>query len=665
MSSSLSIIERRSAAGLLLTLDGVIDETLDTQRLRHLLEAPIIAIDLDAVRRVSSPGVREWKNAFTGAPATFIGLMRCRPGIVNQLNWVQGFSGAATLISLYLPYLCESCQGEFELLIDLRREHAIIAAFEPPPAVCPSCGGGGVFDALPPSYLHFAASQPRPAPPPSFDAAAQATPPSSTRPSLKLRKVVEGGWTGFALEGALDDFDYFKRAEEGLEGPVLFSLSGVERIEPGGARRLLEFLHRVNAPLWLDGAPLELLDHWAAFRLPPSLKLFRTRATFRCTLHGATSLNLEWASLTNPELECETCGQLLSAGFSVERLARYPFSSARLSPELEPLLAALHPARPRLRLGDIGSVVMNRYLVLRQLGVGGMAEVLLAKSRAPGGFEKLLVVKRALPHLRADQAFVELFLTEARLAGRLNHPNVVQIFDVARDGDEYFIIMEYVNGVDLSSLLRRAAQFGLPCPLGVALRIGASIASALHAAHEHLDDAGVRRPIVHHDVSPHNVLVGFDGQVKLTDFGVAQLSTSPQASGVLRGKVAYQAPEALRGSGQQPSVDVFAAGVVLYQLLTYQHPFARSTEAETLGAILAGPIAPVGSVREVPPAVSALVAELLERDPHRRTGPAGRVAGRLETVIAEHRLAASAEDVAHWVNAVFECAEAQEGASNT
>jgi serine/threonine protein kinase len=247
-----------------------------------------------------------------------------------------------------------------------------------------------------------------------------------------------------------------------------------------------------------------------------------------------------------------------------------------------------------------------------------MATVYLARVSGVGGFQRFVAIKRLHPHLAREPEFIEMFLDEARLAARIHHPNVVSILEIGASDQGYYIVMEYVEGDTLGRLLSRAAQIGQRLPLEVGLRILGDTLAGLEAAHELNDDEGNPLLIVHRDVSPQNILVGVDGTAKLTDFGVARATSrlSITRAGQLKGKVAYMAPEQARGEAAiDHRADIFAAGVVLWEVLAGRRLFKAEGEAQTLNRVLTDPIPSVKSAwAGVPPTIEAITAKALERD---------------------------------------------------
>ncbi len=225
-----------------------------------------------------------------------------------------------------------------------------------------------------------------------------------------------------------------------------------------------------------------------------------------------------------------------------------------------------------------------------------MGDIWLAAHIGPGGFKRPAVVKRLLESLTDEGEFLEMFLEEARLAALIHHPNVVSVFDFARDGETYFLAMEYVHGVTLRSLLKTAKGKNQLLPEPVVASIAAQALLGLAAAHELLDEHGQPLELVHRDVSPDNIMVGFDGMVKVLDFGIAKAATSAQVTrvGTMKGKLSYMPPEAAAGRPTDARGDIWSMGVVLYEALTQQRPFAADNDAALLASVVnAEPIPPL------------------------------------------------------------------------
>jgi len=233
---------------------------------------------------------------------------------------------------------------------------------------------------------------------------------------------------------------------------------------------------------------------------------------------------------------------------------------------------------------------VGRYELVRKIATGGMAELFLARFSGPGGFEKRCAVKRILPQFAEDAEFTRMFLNEARVAAMFDHPNIAQIFELGTDEKtgQHFIAMELINGMDLRQLLRLAREQGRDVPPELAAYMMAQCLDGLAYAHEFRDQEGVMMRVVHRDVSPQNILVSYDGAIKIVDFGIVKVNSAEghTQSGMLKGKVAYMAPEQAAGDPVDARSDVWAIGVCLYELITGVKPFRGTTEVMTLKAIL-------------------------------------------------------------------------------
>lgn len=285
---------------------------------------------------------------------------------------------------------------------------------------------------------------------------------------------------------------------------------------------------------------------------------------------------------------------------------------------------------------------IGRYVVTRLLAEGGMAEIYLGTATGPEGFEKDVVIKRIRSFLAKDSNFVDMFKAEARLASRLNHANIVQVFDFAEHEDTYFIAMEYVHGVSLWELRRRARELGVPLSPTLVGEIGACVARGLQYAHA-LTDRGQGLRIVHRDVTPHNVLLSFDGAVKLTDFGIAKASSNLTTPGMLKGKFAYMAPEQARGETVDGRTDLFALGIVLWELLTGGRLFEADNDVAVLRAVQDSVIVPPQRLNPLVPAeLNQVVVRALSRPPAERFQSAQEMERALANFVL--RNATSVED---------------------
>jgi serine/threonine protein kinase len=301
----------------------------------------------------------------------------------------------------------------------------------------------------------------------------------------------------------------------------------------------------------------------------------------------------------------------------------------------------------------------GKYTLLRVLAKGGMAELFLAIQRSVAGFEKLIVIKRILPSMNHDKAFIEMLLHEARIAATLSHPNIVQIFDVGQADGLYFIAMEHVHGEDIRSIVRgmkakQVAEF----PLEHALAITTGMCAGLAYAHDKRDLDGSELNIVHRDISPQNVVVTFSGDVKIVDFGIAKSDNKSQnetRSGKLKGKVPYMSPEQARGEVIDARSDIFATGVMLFELTTGKRLFKGSSEFETLKLICEREYPKPSQVRPgYPPELERIVMKALAKDKNQRYQTGREMQADLEAFIRNNRIAVSNIALSQFMQGLFE-----------
>jgi serine/threonine protein kinase len=296
---------------------------------------------------------------------------------------------------------------------------------------------------------------------------------------------------------------------------------------------------------------------------------------------------------------------------------------------------------------------IGKYIVQRKLAEGGMAEIFLASSFGPEGFEKQVIIKRIRAGLAGDPSFVKMFVSEARLVSQLNHSNIVQIFDFDRHEDTFYIAMEYVRGVSLAQAHERSRERGAQVPSIVAAQIAVEVARGLSFAHrltEHGDPLG----IVHRDVTPHNILISYEGAVKLTDFGIAKAGSRASTVGMLKGKFAYMSPEQSRGEPVDSRTDVFALGITLWELLTGQQLFDADSDIAVLRAVQERPVVvPEQFNKSVDPALGAIVMRCLERDRAARFQSAQELERALNRYIIGYAERSEEIEVATWIRELF------------
>lgn len=300
-------------------------------------------------------------------------------------------------------------------------------------------------------------------------------------------------------------------------------------------------------------------------------------------------------------------------------------------------------------------LLFGRYQLLERIARGGMAEVFKAKSYGVEGFEKVVVLKRILPELAQNQSFVDMFLHEARLSVALSHANIVQVFDLGREEDTYFIAMEYVLGADLAQSLRRCRRDGRAVPVEVAVLIACEVARALDYAHRRKDARGRNLGIVHRDISPQNILISREGEVKVTDFGIAKAASTVEAGGTVRGKYAYMPPEQARGEEVDARADIYSLGVTLFEILAGENPFAPSTAFApdpklVLERVIEGRATSLRSLRgEVPDELLRVVETSMAPNPADRYSNAAKVYEELTAFLYTLGRRVGANDLADWL----------------
>jgi serine/threonine-protein kinase len=294
---------------------------------------------------------------------------------------------------------------------------------------------------------------------------------------------------------------------------------------------------------------------------------------------------------------------------------------------------------------------IGRYVLYDAIAAGGMASVHVGRLLGPVGFSRTVAIKRLHPHLARDHDFVSMFLDEARLAARIQHPNVVATVDVVSDDGELFLVMDYVQGDSLSHLIKQSTKAGAPVPTRVAAAIVTGALNGLHAAHEATDERGEPMGIVHRDVSPQNVLVGVDGVPRVVDFGVAKAVSRAQTTqdGQVKGKLAYMAPEQLQRMPVDRRADLYAMGVVLWETLAGKKLFEAADGPAVIAAVIEGHVPELSKIRsDVPRELDDVLRRTLHRDPAQRFATALELAAAIEHVCP----VAPQRDVAAWVTSL-------------
>ena len=333
-----------------------------------------------------------------------------------------------------------------------------------------------------------------------------------------------------------------------------------------------------------------------------------------------------------------------------------------MPPPPEPFAAANAAATQRIPVflddtsGEPPGERFGQYRLLEKIAAGGMAEVWKARMRGVEGFQKTVAIKKILPHMTDNNEFVGMFIDEAKLAAQLSHPNIVHIYDLGKLGRDYYIAMEYVEGKDLRSLLNTGRRKRIPLPMGLALMIAARVASALDYAHRKRDFEDREMGLVHRDVSPQNVLLSYEGDVKLCDFGIvkAVAKANQTQMGSLKGKLQYMSPEQAWGRPVDARSDIFSLGSVLFEMLTGERLFGGDSEMSVLESVRQGK---VRSPRQLEPALPREVDEIVLRalapDPPERFQTAGEMKQRLEAVLTTLSPQPGPTDLASYLHRVL------------
>jgi serine/threonine-protein kinase len=294
----------------------------------------------------------------------------------------------------------------------------------------------------------------------------------------------------------------------------------------------------------------------------------------------------------------------------------------------------------------------QRYRVVEKLESGGMAEVFRAESEGLQGFRKQVAIKRVLPHLSSKKKFIQMFLDEARLSAQLSHSNCVQVFDIGVGDNAFFIVMEFVDGANLKSVIEALKKKGQEFPVECAVYISLEICKGLSYAHELTDQNGQPLHIVHRDISPPNVLITKFGEIKIVDFGLAKANSQLEKSepGIIKGKFSYLSPEAAMGQEVDARTDVFAVGIMLWELLAGQRLFLGDTDFQTVKKVQAAVVPSISQInRRVPAELERIINKSLARDPSQRYATARDLGLELSKFMFKMAVPVSTFDIARLV----------------
>ncbi len=307
-------------------------------------------------------------------------------------------------------------------------------------------------------------------------------------------------------------------------------------------------------------------------------------------------------------------------------------------------------------MAPMSRVRFGGYELLERIGAGGMAEVFRARMRGQQGFSKLVAIKRIRERYAADPMFVGMFIDEAKISVQLDHSNIAKIFDLGKVKNQYFIAMEHIHGRDLKTIFNHSSRSRGPLPIAEACHIAIKMCEGLDYAHSRRDVGGQRLGLVHRDISLQNVLVSFDGQVKVIDFGIAKAMgrTTKTQAGMVKGKLAYMSPEQMRGLPVDARSDIFAAGIVLYELLAGRRLFLSDSTRETVMRIRSGKIVPIRTYNQrVPAALEAIVLKALSLHPQDRFQSAGELAEAIQRFAYYRGYTCTTGRLAAWMRGEF------------
>jgi serine/threonine-protein kinase len=294
----------------------------------------------------------------------------------------------------------------------------------------------------------------------------------------------------------------------------------------------------------------------------------------------------------------------------------------------------------------------QRYRVVEKLESGGMAEVFRAESEGLQGFRKQVAIKRVLPHLSSKKKFISMFLDEARLSAQLSHSNCVQVFDIGVGDNAFFIVMEFVDGANLKSIVEHIKKTGRDFPVEAAVYISLELCKGLSYAHELTDPNGLALHIVHRDMSPPNVLITKHGEVKIVDFGLAKANSQLEKSepGIIKGKFSYLSPEAAMGQEVDARTDVFAVGIILWELLAGQRLFLGDTDFQTVKRVQAANVPAISGInKKVPQDLETIIAKALARDPSQRFATARELGNELTKFLYRYGVPVSTFEISQLV----------------
>ena len=665
----------------IVSVSGLVDENF--AGFGAVGQAKAVVLDVSGMTRMTSFGVRQWLKGMDALPKTIsdLYLVGCPTFFVDQLNMVLNFGGNAQVLTVLAPYTCPSCGSESAEKIDVRVERANLVKGVVPPMECAKCAGKLEFDETPESYFGFVKKYAATAI--TAEAAAalaqlglyQANDVESEKPP-RIIKLVHNSVTYFRVIGVIGSMFRARPFVVGAEGEIVIDLADVERFDLLGQRewrRLLKTLSsQVSAITLVDVTDSFLSTAADSITIARSIFVASVRVPYGCIDCGrisTRSVSLEGADwpIQLPDMVCTTCGGTTRSEIAVQTLAplqkastSIPAASSKVIARREEILSRAITDASVAQGGDDSvpmaeDAILGKYKIVRRLSAGGMAEVFLANQVGIGGFEKPVALKR-IQHklLESRHLAIDMFLNEAKIAGRLTHPNIVQVLDVGEVGGALYLAMEYVRGKDLRDIVKLIRSRGHNFPLGLACYVIREVAQALHHAYWSTDLSGKQLTVVHRDVSPHNIILGYDGSVKLLDFGVAMSAVTEHTQSIIVGKWMYMSPEHSGSASVDHRSDLFSLGIILYLLCTGSLPFSGTDPKQVISKIRTGQFKPPLAVApDLPPMLASLIERMLAPNPEDRPQTGHEVAATLTEVARSYGIESSAARVAQFVSEMF------------
>ncbi|HWO21017.1 MAG TPA: protein kinase [Kofleriaceae bacterium] len=666
----------------LVSISGLVDERF--AGFGDLGAAKTVILNVAGMTRLTSFGVRQWLKAMGALPKSIsdLYLLGCPTFFVDQLNMVLNFGGTGKVLSVMAPFTCPSCGTESGETVDVLAERASLSKGAMPDKECARCGSKLEFDETPESYFAFvgkyAASSIQPAAAQllaslglytSVDGGAEKPP--------RIIKLVHGSVTYFRIIGTIGSMFRARPFLVGAEGEVVIDLAEVSRFDPAGQKewkRLLKSLSsQVSAVTLVDVSDSFLATAGDTLTVARNIVVSALLVPYGCvecrrTSPESVSLQRATFPLRFAEQVCPTCGGTTQSRLPPEALAPLqkastsaPPASAKVIEQREELVSRALIDANVAQAGENATAavstddtILGKYKIVRRLSAGGMAEVFLAKQVGIGGFEKVVALKRIQRKLLETRHLaIELFLNEAKIAGRLTHPSIVQVLDVGEVQGALYLAMEYVHGKDLRRVIKKLQQSRIIMPLAEACHIVREVALALDHAYWSTDMTGKRLSVVHRDVSPHNIILSYEGAVKLLDFGVAMSSVTEHAETMIVGKWLYMSPETTANEQVDHRSDLFSLGVILYLLCSGYMPFTGPSPKEIVKKIRAGQYKPLQEIVAVPEELAWLVARLLAPNPDDRPQRGQDVAAELSEISRQYGIETSASGIAYIVKQLF------------